>query len=205
MDREERRQGLHVAATAPALLLAWLNPWAAVVFAAAGVVLGALVLPRLRLGREILRPGESAVSGIQLYPVGVLLVVLAFPLPIAAAGWGALGAGDAASNVVGRRFGRRPLPWNPTRTWIGTLAFVPFAAIAAAGLLAFVWPNGSTSPLGIVWPAAGTAPSLGVVALAATAAAIAGALAESIPRLDDNLSIPVAASLAAWAALVAFA
>ena len=202
MGREDRRQLMHAAATLPALALAWLSPAAAVAFAVAGVLLGVVVLPRLGVDRMIIREGEARVSGVQLYPIGVLGVVLIFPLPIAAAGWAVLGIGDAASNVIGRRLGRGRLPWNRRRSWAGTAAFVVFAAPAAAALLAWVWPNGTASPLGVGWPFAVADARIESIAPAAIAGAVVGAAAESLGGVDDNVTIPIAASLAAWIMLI---
>ena len=181
---EDLRQGIHLAITGCALALRWLTPPQAALCAAGAVVLNWVVLPAL--GRDLRRPGDPFVDGVRLYPIAVLGLVLLLPLPQAAAAWGVLGVGDAASNLAGRRLGRPPFLGRSDRSLAGSLAFVLTAAPAAAGLWAFV----GRVPLDL--------PLLG----ASLAAAAAGALAELLPRsrwMDDNLPIAVAAGLAVHA------
>lgn len=173
------------------LTLRWLTPMQAALVAGAAVALNWVVLPVTGLERRLRREGEPFVNGLKLYPVAVLLVLLLFPLDVAAMAWVALGIGDAASNIVGRRLGRPPFLGRHDRSLAGTLAFVLTA-----------WPLG-------VAAAAWTAPSADTVALwsyvtAAAAASVAGAAMEYVrwPRpLDDNLPIALAAGTAAWAVL----
>jgi dolichol kinase len=194
VEREDLRKFVHLSMTGFALLLRWLNWWQAAACAGAAIILNWVVLPAIGADRSLGRRGEHYVSGVKLYPIGVLLTILVFHpwMPIAAAGWAALGVGDFASNVVGRRFGRAKLPWNRGKSWVGTLAFVVAAAPAVAGLLAFTWPNGF----------AGTA-TLAALLPAACLAALAGALVETIeiPYVNDNISVPLTAALAAYLAL----
>ncbi len=178
---EDRRQFVHLAITGLALALRFLTPREAAVCAAAGIVLNWLVLPRLGWGLQ--RAGGPVVDGVRTYPVAVLGLVLALPLPLAAAAWGVLGVGDAASNLAGRRWGRPPLLGRSDRSLLGSLAFVACGTPAALGLWVFV----------------GAAAPDGRMALAACAAAVAGAGAEFTPRalrLDDNVPIAAAAGLA---------
>lgn len=91
-----------------------------------------------------------------------------------------LGVGDPAAAIVGRRFGRHELVHG--RTLEGTLAFVVAGALAAIGYLALLHP---------------VTPLLFAVA-ASVAGALAGAIAElTSRRIDDNLSIPLAAFVGA--------
>ncbi|MBX7195564.1 MAG: hypothetical protein K1X94_26140 [Sandaracinaceae bacterium] len=87
-----------------------------------------------------------------------------------------LGVGDPAAAIVGRRFGRTEIVHG--RTLEGTLAFVVAGSAAAFAYVTLMHP-GFAMPL---------------VALASIGGAIAGAIAELVSRrIDDNLSIPVAA------------
>ncbi|HKB16717.1 MAG TPA: hypothetical protein VKF62_11675, partial [Planctomycetota bacterium] len=179
MPREDLRQLIHAAMCAWALLFPWIGKAGAIALGAVAVLFNAFVFPRLSIGRTVSREGDRRWTGIQWYPTAVLGLVLALPLPIAAGAWGVLGAGDAASNVVGRRLGRRnPLPWNPAKSWAGVAGFF-FAAFPVAHLLMsanLAW--GDPRSLGN-----GEVPALLVAALAGAAG---GAIVESLPlRLDD--------------------
>ena len=107
---------------------------------------------------------------------------LVAPVWVSAAAIGVLGVGDPLAAIVGRRFGRTPL--RAGRSVEGSAAFVAGGTIAAAAALSLYHPE------------------LGLAAvLVALAAALAGAVAEVyLPRLDDNLTIPLAAASAAWLA-----
>ncbi len=192
IPREDKRKAVHLAMTLFALLLRWLGRFEAAAFAVAAILLNWVVMPLTGMDRSLGRERERFVSGVKLYPVGVLLIVILFPRPVAAAGWAALGVGDWASNVIGRRLGKRKLPWNPTKSWAGTIAFVVVAFPAIAFFLWFTWGNGFDLPAD---PAR--------LALAAGAAAVAGALVETAPFrwADDNLTVPLAASLATFLVL----
>jgi dolichol kinase len=92
-----------------------------------------------------------------------------------------LGVGDPAAALVGRRWGRTKL--TNGRSLEGTLTFVVVGTLVA-GSLCSLWYG----DLGVG----------SVVALSA-AGAVAGALAELFSRrVDDNLTIPIAAGAAAW-------
>ncbi len=176
--REDLRQWTHLAMTGFALTLRWLTPDQAAGLAIAAIVLNWVVLPLI--GRDLRRPGEPFIDGVKLYPVAVLVLVIFLPLPSAAAAWGVLGVGDAASNLVGRRFGRPPFLGRTDRSFAGTAAFVLSGGCAATligGFVANQTPDAHASA-------------------ASFAAAAAGALAEFTPRrrwLDDNLPIAIAA------------
>jgi dolichol kinase len=108
-----------------------------------------------------------------------LLSLTRAPLPCAV-GLAALGLGDPAAALVGRRFGRIRLMHG--RSLEGSAAFFGVATLAGA---AVAWAFAPTLPL---------APLLSVAA----AAALAGAVTELVSlRVDDNLSVALAASAAA--------
>jgi dolichol kinase len=179
--QEDRRQLIHLAMTGFALALRCLTPTQAALCAGAAIALNWVVLPLLRV--DMRREGGPFVDGVRLYPIAVLGLVLALPLPLAAAAWGVLGVGDALSNLVGRRFGAPPLLGREDRSLAGSAAFVAGATPAALGLWAFV----------------AAVPPDGEMAVVALVAAVAGALAEFTPRsrwIDDNLPIALAAGVA---------
>jgi uncharacterized protein (TIGR00297 family) len=187
---EARRQWIHFSMVGFCLLLRFLGKWEAAGVAALAVAFNCLVLPRLRFGRDIVREKEPFLSGVRFYPIAVLLVIVLFPMPIAAAAWGVLASGDCFSNVLGRAYGRRRLPWNPKKSVVGSLTFVITAFPAA-------WFFGWWAALGHPEEGYGTA----LLAAIAATGAVAGAIIESLPiRIDDNLSVTLGSALAMFAA-----
>jgi dolichol kinase len=105
---------VHLLAGACALSLKWLSVPAAALIAALAVVFNFLVLPRVG-GKVLFRQGERQnplESGIHLYPVAVLLLILLFGrrMEVVVAAWLIMAAGDPAARMAGKAFGRRRLP-----------------------------------------------------------------------------------------------
>jgi uncharacterized protein (TIGR00297 family) len=188
---ESARQWVHVGSGCFALLLRYLSWWQAAALAALALVFNAVVLPRVG-GRQLYRPVDRARGfplGILLYPASVLALIVAFParLDIVAASWAILAVGDGAATLAGRRAAIAPLPWNGEKSVGGTVAFVIFGAMA--GIALAFWTRPAVTP----------APSMVFVVVAPMLAALVAALVESLPvRLDDNLSVPVAAGAVLW-------
>jgi len=192
-NAEARRQFVHAGMALWIIALRWMTPLQAVLLAVAAVTLNWVILPLTGLDRSMRRDSSSFIDGVKLYPVAVLIVLLLFPLPVAAIGWAVLGIGDAASNLIGRRYGRGPFLGRPDRSWVGTLGFLATAAPAA--FLAAYWVGGAH---------AAPANETGILVVAAGVSAVAGAVMEYVPwprPLDDNLPIALAASTAAWLVL----
>ena len=171
-----KRAALHAGSLSFALLLRWMTPQQALLMAAAACVFNLIFLPALWPG--LFRSGEHNVtSGIFFYPLAVLLLLAFFPLPLAAAAWAVMAWGDAAAALVGGAAGRPTLPWNRRKTLAGSLAFIG-AALPGACLF-LLW----TRAPDFSWKFC-------------VAAAVAGALAESLPLpVNDNLVVPLAAVL----------
>lgn len=188
MQREDLRQTIHAATTLLVVPLRWTTPAGALWMGVGGVLLGFVVFPLAGVSRRVSRDGGPWLDGAKLYPVAVLAALLLFPLPVAAAAWAVLGIGDAASNVVGRRFGRPPFLGRADRSLAGTLAFVATALPAA--LAAHLWVAGTGNTAHNV--------EIAVVVAGAAVAAVAGAAAELLtPRwIDDNLPICLVAGAA---------
>jgi uncharacterized protein (TIGR00297 family) len=188
---EDRRQLVHIAMGGWALLLRWITWPQAAALATIALLFNWLVLPHIG-GRSLYRAADQARGfpiGILLYPFSVLLLVLIFRarLDLVALVWGVLAAGDGFANLVGRRSRGARLPWNSEKTVAGTVAFAVTGAIAGAFLAWWTAP-GLDAPL-----------SGRIILTAASAAAVAAALVETVPvRLDDNLSVAAAAGLVAW-------
>ncbi|HEY6213880.1 MAG TPA: DUF92 domain-containing protein, partial [Vicinamibacterales bacterium] len=187
---ERARQWVHIGSGAFAFLLRLLTWPQAALLAVVALAFNAIVLPRVG-GRSLYRAIDRERGfpiGILLYPASVIGLILVFRsrLDIAAAAWGVLAFGDGFATLAGR--GRR-LPWNRDKSVAGTMAFIACAAAGAIVLAA--WTR----------PAVDPRPSILFVILAPVAAAIVAALVESLPvRLDDNVSVPIAAGGVLWLA-----
>jgi uncharacterized protein (TIGR00297 family) len=134
-------------------------------------------------------PLESLWTGIIIYPVSVLLLILFYhrQMYVVGAVWAIMALGDACASIVGEAVGGPALPFNAQKTWSGLAAFV-LAGTAGAYMLAR-WIGPIPDPSLAVRPAA--VPG-GVLLTICAATALVGALVESIPaRLDDNLSVPL--------------
>ena len=90
--------------------------------------------------------------------------------------------GDSLADVIGRRYGKIKLPWNPDKSWAGTLGMLVGGWVFATGIL-------------IAYGALSIFPNPWISYLpAVTAISIAGSLVESLPLHDiDNLTVTVTA------------
>jgi uncharacterized protein (TIGR00297 family) len=188
---EHGRKLLHIAMGGFALALRYISWWQAALLAITAIAFNLLVLPRV--AGQLFRPGErvrDADSGIVLYPISVLLLVLVFPnrLDIAAAAWAILAVGDGMATIAGKHLGWGAIPWNREKSFAGTLAL--FLCGGLAGTLVAWWCRPNVTPTPEVWFSV-AAPFL---------AALVAAFVETIPtRLDDNLSVPASAAGVLWA------
>jgi len=182
------RKVTHMSMGLFAFAVGWLGPVWSAILAASALVFNLFLFPRIG-GRRLYREHEHAAGsslGIVLYPLAVLILILVFSrkLEVAAATWGILAFGDGMASVAGMTLGRSKLPWNPKKSWIGSLAYVFFGGIAAAALLVWTarWTPGDYS-----WPFA--------FAVCGAATLLAAAL-ESLPQgLDDNIGVPLVSGL----------
>ena len=114
------------------------------------------------------------------YSTALFLLALFFPVHICLVAIAILGFGDPAAAFIGRRWGRIKLLNG--RSLEGTLAFVVAGILASALVLAIWYPPVSWLQA-LLW--------IGI-------ASVFGAVAELVSRrIDDNLSIPVAAAVGA--------
>ena len=130
---EFSRKLLHVAMGGFALSLRYVEWWHAALLAMAALIFNLFILPRL--AGHLYRPDEhvgSARSGIVLYPISVLLLVLVFPtrLDIAAAAWAILAVGDGMATIAGRRLGWGAIPWNREKSFAGSFSLFFFGGLA---------------------------------------------------------------------------
>ncbi len=175
-------------------LLTWLQAAGCAVLA---LLFNLFILPRLQVdlskhpavaGADLPPSGDASVqvgpyppgtwTGIVLYPVSVLLLILLYRnhLHIAAAAWAIMALGDGMASVVGESLCGPALPWNREKTWSGFAGFIVAGTLGAYALTRWVNPALSADKVVIV----------------SLSAALVGALVESVPiRLDDNISVPL--------------
>lgn len=137
----------------------------------------------LRRSDAALKGGATAAAtgvwtGIVLYPISVLLLILFYRhhLHIAAAAWAIMALGDGMASVAGESLRGPALPWNREKTWSGFGGFVAAGTLGAFALTSWVAPTLPTDQ----------------ILLVSFAGAMVGALVESVPiKLDDNVSVPL--------------
>ena len=206
MQFELRRKALHVTTAVLAVpLLLFLPLVPLLVVSALGIVAITMTwaIERRRVSRRFAgplhdelahvleatrRPNEDYPWSPVLYTVSLVVIALAHQYlglswALAFAAYAILGLGDAASALVGVAYGRRRLPWNPRKSVEGTTAGLAAGFLAGSflGALPYVVAGMAIPPL-----------FHGVVLVGAAA----GALAETIPRVEDNLVVPLAAAAA---------
>lgn len=118
------------------------------------------------------------------------LVLLAWllPTPVALAAAGMLAFGDGMSALLGRSLGRHKIWYNPSKSWEGSAAGFVASFVGAWAILAFyAWKE-----VGGTWLDAYPWTALTLVCLAGS---FFGMLAESLPRLQDNVTLPTFAGL----------
>ena len=183
---EIARKIVHMGVGLIAFSLHYLGPFWAAILAATALASNLFLLPRIG-GRKLWREAEhqSGTSiGIILYPLAVLLLILAFyqRLEVAAAAWGILAFGDGMASLVGMSIGRSKLPWNPRKSWAGTIAYVLFGTLASTALL--------------LWTPRDHVYSLGFALAVCFATSVLAAALESLPQgLDDNIGVPLVSGL----------
>lgn len=158
--------------------LVFVSPFWAALCPAVFIVLNALSY-RFRLMAVIEEDGRGSPGTIYFPLAYVALILLLWPLgerPAMVAGLFAMGFGDAAASIVGRRYGRHTyrVPGG-IKSWEGSLAM---AAVSFVAILVGTFP--------LLWQAAWV-PAAGA-ALAATAAEAPAS------RGLDNLTVPAAAA-----------
>jgi uncharacterized protein (TIGR00297 family) len=173
---ETLRKSIHIAFGFGAFTFKWLPWYVAAAVCVVAIAANWLVLHRI-VGRAVARHERGFDTGIIVYPLMVLLLVLVFrhQLHFAAIGWALLAFGDGVATLAGKAFRIAPLPWNPDKSWGGFLSCLLAGSVAA---LAVAYWMDYRHP----W----------IVLLAALAAAVT----ESLPLgVDDNVTVPFAASV----------
>lgn len=101
--------------------------------------------------------------------------------PIGICAIATLCAGDGVADIIGRKYGTFKLPYNSSKSYAGTLAFLVFASLASMGYVA-------------IFSAFGFFVATTKVYVSTVGIALASAFAESLPLpIDDNLTVPITA------------
>lgn len=119
---------------------------------------------------------------------GIVFVVLTIcywlETPIGIVALMLLCGGDGFADILGRRFGRRKLPWNRGKSWMGSLGF-----LTGAWLLAVIVMGVFIAADAFPGPFIDYIPAISLIALV-------GTIVESISPVDsDNLTVPIVAVL----------
>jgi uncharacterized protein (TIGR00297 family) len=192
------RKIVHMSMLIFAFLLPYLTWQQAAGCALLALLFNVAVLPRI--GADLRKSPSSAAgggvwTGIVIYPISVLALILLYrhDLHIAAAAWAIMALGDGTASVAGGALGGPALPWNREKTWSGFLGFIVAGTAGAYVLTRWVAVGAA---LRLIHGAPALAPEVapGVVLRICAAAALVGALVESVPvRLDDNATVPLVA------------
>jgi dolichol kinase len=128
-----------------------------------------------RLFGAISRPWERhQINSSTYYTIGLVIVTLFFPKPVAQIAVLVLAFGDPMATLVGKRWGKRKV-WNE-KSYVGVGAFVLTSFVATTTFLLLV----------------GGELTLGSKLSLALTVSLAGALAELVSeRIDDNLTVPI--------------
>ena len=151
--------------------------------------IGRRVMPKLndflmQLMRKVAHPHEAwRINSATWYVTACVILSLIWNPQVASVGLVVLGFADPAAAIIGRRYGRHQLVNG--RTLEGTLAF-----IAVGTVMAWFW-------LLLGW---GLAPGF-AFKMAAVGATVGGIAELYSRRIDDNLSVPVAAAVGALAVM----
>lgn len=122
------------------------------------------------------------------YSSMVLLMLLLFPqnTELGFTVLAVIAFGDGAATLGGMLLRGRSLPWNPQKTWAGTLCFLACATPAAT---LFYWREADAQA------------SFGVAVICGLSATLLGAVVETLPlRINDNIRVGLAAGVGVTAA-----
>ena len=198
--RVSPRKTVHVSMLGFAFLLPFLTWQQAAGAAILALLFNIFILPRLEVdlskglsatSQPARTPScrESVWTGIIIYPVSVLLLILFYHrrMYVVGAVWAIMALGDACASIVGEAVGRPALPYNLQKTWAGLTGFVLAGTVGAYALARWIVPIPDPS-----LPVRPGAIDGGFLLLVCAATATVGALVESTPvRLDDNLTVPL--------------
>ncbi|XP_010552940.1 PREDICTED: phytol kinase 1, chloroplastic [Tarenaya hassleriana] len=157
------------------------------------LVNGLSVSPDASLIQSVTREGkaEELLKGPLYYVIVLIITVLMFwrDSPIGMITLAMMCGGDGIADIMGRRFGSQKIPYNPRKSWVGSVSMFIVGFTISTGVLYYYSKLGY---LNLNWDTA--LQRVALVSLVAT-------IVESLPitdRLDDNLSVPMASIVAAY-------
>ncbi len=178
---EDKRKILHILMGLFALLLRWL-PWQIALLCALAALINNLTLLRWIGEKTLFREREKrGIGGIVFYPISVFLLILIFrnSLHIAGAGWGMMAFGDGVATLTGVHLGKKKLPWNREKSWVGFFSSLIFGYISMVFL---IWWIGSRY---------GSMNNYHLFIAPAIVAVFASFIETMKIGIDDNLTIPL--------------
>lgn len=171
--KEILRQSIHATGIIFVIIQPWLGVKNLILIGLAAAIIGEIIyqydrrhkIPFLSWLLRTCRRDDSE-RGFIYYFLGLTLTysLFGFNIPIANATILILTIGDAASTIIGSFYGKHTLPYNPNKTFEGSIAFI---------LLGFIGALTQVNPL------------------IAFIGAIIGALVEAYTPLEDNITIPL--------------
>lgn len=180
--QEAGRKLIHSAASVAAALIVLLDPYhygRSIILTGAATALAVELVRRFSprterlfqqaFGRMLRHRERRGITGASTLAIGTLAAVYAAPPALAAAGVLMAGLGDAAGAIVGRNLGRLRLPGGKS-------------------------VEGSTACFVVAYGVAGMIPGITPM-MALAGALVATTLEAASTRLDDNLVLPLAATL----------
>ncbi|KFK24895.1 hypothetical protein AALP_AA8G038700 [Arabis alpina] len=157
------------------------------------VVNGLSVTPNSTLIKSVTREGrpEELLRGPLFYVFALLVSVVFFwrDSPTGMLSLAMMCGGDGIADIMGRKFGSVKIPYNPRKSWAGSISMFIFGFFISIGLLYYY---SSLGYLHMNWET--TFQRVAMVSMVAT-------VVESLPitdQLDDNVSVPLATILAAY-------
>ena len=204
MTSEIKRKIEHLVPAVFILSLRYLNTWQALLFAFVGVMYGLFLSKRLVKTAFREHEHEKGYSpGKLVYGIVVFVLILLFhkKMYIVAGAWAIMSLGDGCSGLFGSVYGKRKLPWNSGKSWIGSASFVFFGGLGAAVLM--WWTNLGYISLQDSLGHIQTSLPWSYFLICGFAAAFVAAGVESLPlKINDNITVPLTAGLFLYAATI---
>jgi phytol kinase len=157
------------------------------------VINGLSISPNSMLIKSVTREGraEELLKGPLFYVLALLFSAVFFwrESPIGMISLAMMCGGDGIADIMGRKFGSTKIPYNPRKSWAGSISMFIFGFFISIALLYYY---SSLGYLHMNWET--TLQRVAMVSMVAT-------VVESLPitdQLDDNISVPLATILAAY-------
>ena len=195
---ETKRQTFHMLMGFLPFLLKYLPIWCFIGMVFFALIFILLILPRF--SNFAFRTGDIERGyplGAVYYTISIILLLLIFPVYIAASAWAILAFGDGASTLFGMHYGKKTLFWNRQKSYTGFLSFVLFAWAGSAAVIFWLsdlsalpwWQSFDDLPTKFSFmPLADTSR----IIITSFLTSFFCAVVESLPtKLNDNLTVPI--------------